>query len=193
MPHVIFSPISLLALGLTACAGEEVTLYADPTPAPVQEVVWNSCTNPAAGYTVDYPQEWHTNTGGDLGECRLFDFDPEAIDVADGRGEVPPSSGVVVRMEPVGFPDFVAEDGGVEVIEAQDLEVDGHMAVRQELVATVGGPYPEGAELTRYVVDRDGGTLIAESSGVGERPYERKVQILDEMMSEERAGVHRYR
>lgn len=171
------------AVGVAACAGDQdVDIHEGATPAPVQAAVWNSCTNPAARYTIRYPQEWHTNTEGPLEECRLFD--PEPIDVPDEPEDVPLDVGVVLRVEPVGFTDFTADSTGLEVISEEEVEVDLHMAVRQTLVATEQGPYPEGTQVTRYAIDRNGETLIAESFDAGEPPYERKVQVLDEMISE---------
>lgn len=183
LPHVTRALITLLALGLAACAGEQdVDIYEGATPAPVQAAVWNSCINPVAGYTIRYPQEWHTNTKGPLEECRLFD--PEPIEVPDEPQDVPIDVGVVLRVEPASFADFTAESAGLEIISEEEVEVDLHKAVRQTLVATEQGPYPEGTQVTRYAIDRDGETLIAESFDAGEPPYQRKVQVLDEMMSE---------
>lgn len=176
--------LSLIALLLTACAAEERADYPvseDATPAPVEEVTWNHCTNTAAGYTVEYPQEWHTNTSGRLDDCSLFD--PEPVDVPEEPRGVPLDVAVMIRVEPVDFPDFTAADTAVVVTEEERVEVDGHMAVRQDLVATGQGLYPEGTESIRYAVGRDGETLVAETFSVGEPSYQRKVEVLDEMVS----------
>lgn len=183
LSHLTRALLIFFAVGLAACAGDQdVDIYDGATPAPVQAAVWNSCTNPAARYTIRYPQEWHTNIVGPLEECRLFD--PEPIAVPDEPEDMPLDVGVILRVEPVSFADFTAATTGLEIISEEEFEVDLHMAVRQALVATEQRPYPEGTQVTRYAIDRDGETLIAESFDAGEPPYERKVQVLDEMMSE---------
>lgn len=42
---------------------------------------------------------------------------------------------------------------------------------------------PEDPAFTRYAVDRDGQTLLAQTFDIGDPPYARTVQVLDEMMS----------
>lgn len=177
MPYLPLTGASMLLLLLAAC-GEFNALYEEPTPAPVQEVLWDSCANPEAGYTIDYPQEWHTNADG----CQLFD--PGPVTVSPDSDELPLDVAVAVRVEPVAFRQVVADDSGLEVVSTEDVEVDQHPAVRQELVATGEAAFPDGTRLTRYVADRNGETLIAETADVGGPSYEYKVQVLDEMVSE---------
>lgn len=174
---------ALLPILVAACAGEQATdsVSEDATPAPVEEVTWNTCTNPSAGYTIEYPQEWHTNSGDGLDPCRLFD--PAPVSVPDESRDLPLDLGVAMRMAAIAFTDFTTADSAVEVQDERQVEVDGHMAIRQEVVATGQGLVPEGTESTRYAVDRNGETLVAESFAVGEPAYERKVEVLDEMMS----------
>lgn len=66
MPYLPLAWASMLLLLLAGC-GESNALYEEPTPAPVQEVLWESCANPDGGYAIDYPQEWHTSADG----CQL--------------------------------------------------------------------------------------------------------------------------
>lgn len=184
MPRLVVALISLIVVFSSACSdAEDVHDQGgeDPSPAPVEEATWNRCTNPAAGYTVEYPAEWHTNTGGQVDECRVFD--PQPISLPDEPQDLPLDFGVLIRVEPIAFADLTSADTAVQITDTQELEVDGHRAVRQELVATGTALVPEGTESTRYAVDRNGETLVAESFALGEPPYERKVQVLSEMVS----------
>lgn len=179
---VTLALVGLLALLVSGCADNEgADVSEDPTPAPVEEATWNDCTNPAGGYRVEYPADWHTNTGDGLDACQAFDADP--VDLPDQPRDVPLDLPIVMRVESVPFETVTGEDRAAEVVDTRELEIDGHRAVRQELVATGGGLVPEDTAFTRYAVDRDGQTLLAQTFDIGDPPYARTVQVLDEMMS----------
>lgn len=180
-PRWLAAATTAVLLAASACASED-PVDSGPTPPPVREAVWNSCTNPAGAYAIDYPQEWHTNDADGLEPCRVFD--PEPVELAERPQEIAITHGVIIGVEDVAFGTFTSADAGFEVIDEEQVEVDLQRAVRQELVATGQGLYPEGTELTRYAVDRNGETLVAQTFKAGELPYQRKVQVLDEMMSE---------
>lgn len=182
MPTRLLVLVSVLALALTACpSGEEPE--AQPGDEPVEETDgadWAACTNEAAGYTVGYPSDWQTNEPDLLEACQVFD--PGPLELPDEPQDLPLDLAVTIRVEPVAFDRLVGEDMSTDVVEREDLRVAGRTAVRDEVVATGDGLIPEGTAFTRYAIDLDGETLVASSYDIGEPAYDRKVEVLDEMM-----------
>ena len=182
MPTRLLVLVSVLALVLTACpSGEEPG--AEPDGEPVEETDgadWATCTNEAAGYTVGYPADWETNEADLLDACQVFD--PGPLDLPDEPRDLPLDLAVTIRLEPVAFDRLVGEDMSTDVVEHEDLEIAGRTAARDEVVASGDGLVPEGTQFTRYAIDLDGETLVAASYDVGEPAYDRKVEVLDEMM-----------
>lgn len=188
-----------LALSLAACSGPDDSVVEDmplTTPPPTEddtaggdtdgeassgEAAWTSCTNPEAGYTVEYPGDWYVNDEGQLDPCQVFD--PEPLDLPEQPRELSLGHAVLIRMEPIAFEDATRADLGAEVVEREDVEVDGRRAVRQERLGTGDALIPEDVAVTQYAVDVDGQTLLAVSYDIGEPAYERKVEVLDEMMA----------
>lgn len=183
----IFEGQHVFHVGLREQAPFGVVRLQDPQRIVVEvdhaapdEAAWERCTNPTAGYTVAYPPGWHTNTANHLDQCQVFD--PEPIDLPDQPRDLPLDLGVAIRLEPTAFDDLTAGDVGADITAEEDREVAGLPAVRQEMVATGDGLHPAGTAFTRYAVDHGGQTLVATSYDVGEPDYERKVEVLDQMM-----------
>ncbi len=107
----------MLAAGMAAC--DRTAPATQPAAAPSAEVAGvnaeparggigivpameqtRRCENPAAGYSVDYPDRWQVNTGSTMDACSLFD--PGPIDVPE-NSEIPPSIAVMIDVEPVAF------------------------------------------------------------------------------------------
>lgn len=80
---------AFLPVLVAACAGEatDSPVSEDATPAPVEEVTFNRCSNPSAGYTLEYPQAWYTNSGDHLDPCRLLD--PEQVRLPEEPRDLP--------------------------------------------------------------------------------------------------------
>lgn len=189
---------ALLTLTLVACSGpedsavEDMPLTSPPTDADTAgddaggeasdgEAAWTSCTNSEAGYRVEYPGNWYANDEGRLDACQVFD--PEPLDLPEQPQELSLGYAVLIRMEPIAFEDAARADLGAEVVEREEIEVDGRRAVRQERLGTGDALIPEDVAVTQYAVDVDGQTLLATSYDVGDPAYERKVEVLDEMMA----------
>lgn len=138
-----------------------------------------TCTAPDGSYTVAYPDGWHTNPGDQTDGCQVFDPQPVTLEEGIGGG---PFGAITIRTVPADL-DVVREPGrSARVLSEQDTTVDGRDAVRQTLEHTGGGAIPEGVRAYRYLVDLDGRTLLAATYDAGEPSFERKKQILDEMM-----------
>lgn len=152
---------------------------ADGDAAPPETVpAERQCTNPAAGYTLAYPREWHTNTGEVLPVCSLFH--PDDFEVPE-RTE---TTGVAISVsrEPVAFEFVTGEQPGRRELLEEETTVAEHPAVRLEYVATGEALLPEGTPVYEYLVDLDGETLIATLRGLGSLDFEASKDVLDGMM-----------
>lgn len=165
----------------TATPGDDATASptADPTP---DETAWQTCENQVAGYAVEYPPDWVANEGDELMDaCTVFDTPP--LELPDAPQDLSLDYGVSIHVDNVPFATATGEDAGATVETAEETEVDGLPAVRQEAVGTGEGLIPEGLETTRWFVDLRDATLIASSFDAGEPPYGEKVRVLDRMMA----------
>ena len=110
----------------------------------------DTCTNPVAGYTVDYPDTWYTNTEiGDVPACSWFS--PVFYEVTDP--ETPPDEVVIVfthmtGVEAVGVPS--------EAVFAEDVALPANDADRAEYVGVGGGFIPIGSFLYQYLLVLEG-------------------------------------
>lgn len=181
----------LLAVVLFAgagCGDEEretpaATGPATATTAPPQReeetAQTQRCTNEQAGYSVDYPADWHTNPGDVVATCSFFD--PEPIQVPE-RQDAVGLAAISIRRESVAFSRVTGGDPGTRVIERDEIEVAGRPAVRRLTEATGEALLPEGERGYQYLVDLDGETLIASTSDSGDRNFSDNRDRLDEMM-----------
>jgi hypothetical protein len=177
----------VLVLALAACGGDEPADPPEPDPPaaepeppeePEPELA-QECTNEQYGFTIRYPEGWHTNDEGPLPACSFFhpsEFDiPEATEVTEFA--------VMTRREPVELERIAGEDPGVRVLDRDDLEVDGRPAVRRLAEATGEGLFPEGLQYTQFFVDLNGETLVLETYDVDGLDYEANVDVLEEMVA----------
>ena len=109
---------------------------------------WVRCTNSALGYSIGYPGDWHTTdvfdgTPDPTNACRWFSpdpFGPQGNLVPEGWGyplEVAIRGPFDAELQQTLDPKVA------RILEQQDLEVDGHRAVRVEyetLVDVIGEP-----------------------------------------------------
>ncbi len=119
----------------------------------------DTCTNPVAGYTVTYPDEWYTNTPIGPGPACSW-FSPTSFEVDDP--DVVPDEVLVVLTYtpdagPFGVPS-VALSGG-------ETEVDGRPAVWAEYVGVGGGFIDIGSFVYTYEVAMDGQALDEGDTG----------------------------
>ncbi len=176
--------ILMLVLAAAACereAAEQPPPVLEESPTGEQALGETSrCSNPEIGYSVAYPAEWQTNPGDVMPECSLFD--PAPIEVTPGT-EIPFDIAVVIRRESVPFATIAGEQRGQREMLREETTVAGRPAVRLETENTEALLRPEGARSYRYLLDLGGETLVAATHDAGELPYERKKQILDEMIA----------
>jgi hypothetical protein len=149
------------------------------SPLPVEGddgLLGGSCTGPA-GLQIAYPAEWAVNTGDTVPACTMFS--PESFTVpphTDAR-----VAAVVLKVSDLPFDEAAAATP--DETARTDEVVDGHPAVRTELVAGPG-LWPEGTAATRWVVDLGDRTLVADAVGLAPFDHERDVEVLDAMMAQ---------
>jgi hypothetical protein len=181
----VICPIALAIFA--ACQPGEPPDRAAP-PAPPADAVGEAsaeaaermadCTNHTWGYRVAYPREWQMNPGDVVPECSLFD--PDAIAVEPGT-ELPLDIAIVIMREPIDFGRVTAEQLGRRERSRDRLTLDGRSAVRLETASTGEAMLPAGIRSYEYVVDLDGASLILATYELGDLPFARKRQVLDEM------------
>jgi hypothetical protein len=186
-------PLLLAAALLTfvACGGEEeADAPAPPTPAETEPVDTETepvepepadtapCTNEEAGYTVEYPADWHTNEDDVVAACTFFDPDPiEVPEATEFFG-----AAVTISREPVAAEAVVeGPDPTREVLEREETEVAGQRAFRIESESTGDGLLDAGVRTYQIVVVVDGESLILSTYDLEEHDYERNREVVDEM------------
>jgi hypothetical protein len=185
--HRFFAGIALcLPLAIAACPqrdAPESPPAAPDTPAmePADPVLAQTerCTDPDAGFRIEYPAGWRTNPGEVMPACSLFDPEPIRIEPAT---ELPFDIAVTIRRENVAFATVTAEQPHRRELLREELPVDGRRAVRMETELTEDMLRPAGSRSYRYYVEMDGTTLIAETHDAGDLDYGRKQRILDGMV-----------
>jgi hypothetical protein len=179
-------PAAALALVLAACgsgggADDSPDAGGAGEPSPPAAAEWASCTNEVDGWTAEYPDDWHTNEGELIADCRLFDPEPVALDADDGT--LPPDAAVQMWVNAIltDFEEFV-DDPLVEERDRRQVTVDGRPGFRLEVEEREEGMVPAGTRSVRYVVDLGQRAFLAVSHDVGEPPFAQKVEALDAMM-----------
>ncbi|MEX2572309.1 MAG: hypothetical protein WD737_13505 [Gemmatimonadota bacterium] len=184
----------ILLIGLAACerpqAGEPA---AQPAPAeangttatvdaasPAMATGAAQCLNREEGFAVQYPADWHVNTGDVMEPCSLFD--PEPITVPRDS-EVPIEIAIMIDFEGVPFATVTGDVLGRREIARESITVDGREGVRIESATTGEGLHPPGIGSYQYFVDLGDTTMIATTYDAGGVTFGRKRQVLDEMMA----------
>lgn len=178
-------------------AAPETFVMAPPGPltaeqAAIAEALFatpDTCTNPVAGYTVTFPDDWYTNTAiGSWPACSWFS--PMFYEVED-PAVVPDEIAIVINYQPdsgpFGMPSVAVASGSVEV--------GGRPARWTEYVGVGGGFIDIGSFVYQYKVWMDGqepqegetgDTLIATSSWAPEddpEAYRLATAVLDRIMA----------
>lgn len=111
----------------------------------------DTCTNPVAGYTVTYPDDWYTNTEiGDVPGCSWFS--PVFYEVDDPT-EVPEEIAFVIRVDQSAA---ALTMGGQELPVPQVSGIDGRPVRRFEQIGVGGGFMDLGTFSYEYRIGLDG-------------------------------------
>jgi hypothetical protein len=172
--------IALVAVALSCAppepAAETVTQRSDGDGIMLSQ----RCTNSVDGFSVSYPEGWHTNRGEVLTECSVFD--PQPVEVPHAS-ELPFQIAVVIRVERVAVDSLISPTPWEEIHSSQKLSIEGREAWRVESRSTGEGLADRGMRTTRYVVLLgEGRTLIAATHDVNGAEYPRNQEILGRMV-----------
>lgn len=137
----------------------------------------DTCTNPRAGYTVTFPDDWYTNTAvDDVAACSWFT--PEFFEV-ETPGERPDEIWISMGLVDAAF----GYTSLTEVISSEEVVVGGHAARRVEY-----NPAPVDAPQFRayhYVIPFGdvGPTFVAETDIETADDHELAKAVLDRLMA----------
>jgi hypothetical protein len=110
----------------------------------------DTCTNPIAGYTVTYPDDWYTNTEvGDIPPCTWFS--PTFYEVDDPT-RVPPEVAFVIRIDRSGGATMSGQELDIPPVDS----IDGRPVRRSEQVGVGGGFMELGTFIYDYRIGLDG-------------------------------------
>lgn len=140
------------------------------------------CTNPGHGFSVSFPEGWHTNGGAVVPPCTAFD--PEPIEIPPAS-EMPFDIAVVIDVDEVAFERITSSDPSMweRILSQEKLEIDGREAWRVEAESTGEGLAPPGMRSLRYVVDvGDERSLIATTHQTDVAEYRRNQDVLEQMV-----------
>ncbi len=182
--------LAVVLLATAGCGDQEQAETTPPPPGTSAETVTSPqrdeqmadtarCTNDQAGYSIEYPADWHTNAD-EPPTCTYFD--PEPIELPERPRDVAGLAAISIRREPVAFSRVTGQDRGTRVIERAELEIARRPAVRRLIEATGQALLPEGRRSYQYLVNLDGQTLIATADGRDDRDFDANRELLDEMM-----------
>jgi hypothetical protein len=147
----------------------------EPADPPAETA---SCTNEDAGYTVQYPADWHPNEGDVAQPCSFFD--PEPFEVPEATEFF--GAAISVRREPIAAEDLVeGPDPTREVLEREETEIAGQRAFRIESESTGDGLLEAGVRYYQVIVVVDGESLIVETYDLDEHDYEQNREVVDEL------------
>lgn len=160
-------------------AGEGTTTSRDPTSTGAPSA---TCTDPDAGFTVEYPRDWSVNDTSEDDPCRWFH--PEEFDLP--RAQEATEIAIHLQVLDAAFGEQVAAMDGspaADVTAREETEVNGHQAVRFETVSTGEALTPEGVRGVTWVVNVDGHVLTTTTLDVaGAGTFADNVKTLDAMM-----------
>lgn len=164
--------VMLLVLSAFSCAtGPGVD--SDP-------VMSGRCTNLIDGFSVSFPEGWHSNVGTVVPPCNAFDPEPFEI---PRDSEMPFEIAVVIDVEEAGFEELTRLSIYERVLSTERLTVDGRQAMRIEAEASGEGLAPRGMRNLRYVIDLGGRkSLIATTHDTDAGRYESEKRILEVMV-----------
>lgn len=154
-----------------------------PTPSPTQPSLpagWTTCSNEVHGYTIGYPEEWHTASVNRDNTCRWFD--PNHFEVEPATEPPPTAITVNPTQRPYGKARAQLQDSPRHELETfEPVTVGGLEAVRYERVQTENLLYPAGTRTYGYLFDHDGSAFYLETRKIPDTDtdYEANKQVLD--------------
>lgn len=185
----LFWIVIATSLAITACTDDggdqssEDSATTPPTatvtlsPTPTAELAF--CENPG-GFTIGYPEEWHTNSGDVVPPCSQFH--PEPFEVPRGTDER--VAAIAAFIDPVPYERAAAPNERRDA-EREELTIAGRDALRLEFGAGPDSIWPEGTPITMYAIEvppSEGGreqTLFLDTVGLEIFDYERNQEVLD--------------
>jgi hypothetical protein len=143
-------------------------------------VLGETCTNDAAGYTVNYPTGWMTNPRGVLNFCQVFD--PTSISLPERSSSF--DEAIHLRIDAIPFERATGEDDIIDTeLTRRTTTIDGYQAVVTESESTGRGLLPAGVRSYTYIIDLGNDSImVASTYDLGEQQYSRNKQVLDQMM-----------
>lgn len=149
------------------------------TTAPSAGVDMARCDSPE-GYTIHYPESWHTNPGDVVPTCGWFH--PEPFEVPGATDER--VAAISVYVDPVPFAEVAAPDADRQADRAVTA-IDGRQAVRLEYEAGADSLWPQGTPITLYAIDVSTEsrqqTLLIDTVGLTPFDYQTNRTVLDQM------------
>ncbi|MDX1658281.1 MAG: hypothetical protein R3343_05630 [Nitriliruptorales bacterium] len=160
------------------------TIEATPSPGAGEAspgmTLAASCTGGDGLFTIDYPEDWHTDDAGSGGGCEVFDDEPVNLEGSVGGG---PLGAVTVRALPVDLE--TAADPGREnrELSSRSTTVAGRSAVVALWESTGAAALPEGVRSYRYLVDLGDRTLMLVTYDVDTSDFDGRRRLLDAMVA----------
>lgn len=152
------------------------TTAASPGASPQPTLVagaTQSCTNIARGYTLEFPDDWFTNTSPERRACRFFSDEP--IPASDF-----PETAIGADFTDTTYQEIleVLDDPSLFVKDSEnDTTVGGHTAVVMDLHASEA----EDELIRAYIIDVDGEAFVMQAQSEYATDYEAAKTVLDAM------------
>lgn len=162
---------------VTTATTQERTIAVPTTVGDLAE--WRVCANPERGYSIGYPDGWHTAYG-----CRYLD--PEPLDIT------PNSDGFFSALAVVaGYTSFDealrrTNDRFFVLLRQEETTVGDTKAVRYEVEATGEGLLDKGSRLYSLIIDNDGRAfevLTVWFPGTSTAEYQLRKKLVDEVVA----------
>jgi hypothetical protein len=160
-------------------SGVPADYVVNPVESPGEITLGQTCTNESIGFTVRYPSGWQTNSGGVINQCLAFD--PTSVTLPERAESF--DEAIRIRQSEISFNRATEIDDITErELSRRSTTVNGRSAIAVESETTGRGILPEGIRIYQYVINLDGGAVLASTYDIDTDQYERNKQILDQMM-----------
>jgi hypothetical protein len=152
---------------------------ATTTPPPPQLRLTERCTNARHGFTVSFPERWHTNDDSVIPACSVFH--PEPVQVPRDS-ELPFELAVVLNVEQTSADQLTRSSQWERVVSSAPATIAGRPGVRVEVEATGEGLAERGMRTTRYVAELGNGRTLVASTHSASADYARNAEVLRRMV-----------
>ncbi|WP_071515726.1 hypothetical protein [Geitlerinema sp. PCC 9228] len=140
-----------------------------------------TCTNEEQGYSIQYPQQWFTNSGEVVATCHFFDQQPLEIEPRTEN-----FAAINIRIEAIPFQKLRQMSKETKISSKQLFKNTTTIGDRTTIVierqATGKGMLPKNMKFYSYQVDLGDRTFVATTYDSSSRNYQRNKKILDAMM-----------